>query len=184
MARDHHSQGPVDFQPHKIADQIGLTIRQIRVAEDKLIKSGSIVVKGANKYSVYSIVKYDEYQTIELNAANKGQTKGNRAANKGQQLNNDNNENNENKTVPPTPLPEWMPMQLWADYLEMRKVKKASPTEKAIMLLIAKLDGWRAKGHDPSEILSKSITSNWTDIFEPKGKQHGTHTGSRAIRTG
>lgn len=75
---------------------------------------------------------------------------------------------------PPTPIPDWMPVELWNDYLDMREKKRAKPTNKAVILLIAKLDKWRTKGHDPSEILSKSITSNWTDIFEPKPQYNST----------
>ncbi len=76
-----------------------------------------------------------------------------------------------------TPLPDWMPLDMWDAYLDMRKNKRAVPTEKATKLIIDKLEKWRGKGHDPSEILEKSITSNWTDIFEPRGDQNGKHTG-------
>lgn len=75
----------------------------------------------------------------------------------------------------PTPLPDWIPAAMWKDYLEMRRKKNAAPTQRAKELIIKKLDDWRLKGHDPSQILEKSITSNWTDIFEPKGQQHGKH---------
>jgi uncharacterized protein YdaU (DUF1376 family) len=92
--------------------------------------------------------------------------------------------------ITPTPLPDWLPLQMWESYLEMRKEKDAPPTENAKKLIIGKLERWRAKGHDPSLILEKSITSNWTDIFEPKGNDDANYrngngrSGENGIQAG
>jgi hypothetical protein len=158
-----------------ISEQIGLTIKQIRVAEAKLLSCGAIEVKGASRFTMYTVVKYDDYQVAAAEEASKGQAKGKPRASKGQHLNKDNNANNENNNSIPLPLPDWLPLQMWEDYLAMREAKGAKATEKAKILIIAKLDSWRAKGHDPSQILSKSITSNWTDIYEPKGNNNADH---------
>lgn len=83
-----------------LSKEIGISYKAARVALDKLKSTGEIEVKGANKFSLVTIVEYDTYQGYEIyegnQGANKGQSKGNQRANKGQQLNNDNNENNEN----------------------------------------------------------------------------------------
>ena len=63
-------------------------------------------------------------------------------------------------------LPDWIPLETWAAFLEMRKKIKKPPTAHAIELLIAKLDKFRKAGQDVQAILEKSITSGWQDVFE------------------
>jgi hypothetical protein len=50
----------------------------------------------------------------------------------------------------------------------MRKKMKKPPTEKAVELLLAKLKKFKDAGQDVQDILEKSITSNWQDVFEIK----------------
>lgn len=68
----------------------------------------------------------------------------------------------------PFVLPEWIPLETWKAFLEMRKKIKKPPTEKAVELLIAKLKKFKDAGQDIQAILEKSITSNWQDVFEIK----------------
>lgn len=70
-------------------------------------------------------------------------------------------------------IPEWMPAEPWNGFITMRDRKRASPTPRAITLLIAKLDRLRANGHDPGEILDTSTERSWTGLFEPKDEHHG-----------
>ena len=65
-------------------------------------------------------------------------------------------------------VPEWMPAKPWNGYLEMRKRMGKAPTDRAIELMIAKLDRWRADGHDPGAILDTATEHNWTGLYEPK----------------
>ena len=65
-------------------------------------------------------------------------------------------------------LPDWIPLETWAAFLEMRKKIKKPPTNHAINLLIAKLDKFRKHGQDVQQVLEKSITSGWQDVFEIK----------------
>lgn len=65
-------------------------------------------------------------------------------------------------------LPDWLPAKPWNAFLEMRRDKDAWPTPGAVDLMLGKLDRWRAKGHDPGEVLNTSTISRWTGIFEPK----------------
>lgn len=71
------------------------------------------------------------------------------------------------------PIPEWVPVEQWNGYIEMRRRQRASPTPRAVGLLIGKLGRWRDKGHDPGEILDASTERNWTGIFEPKEQLNG-----------
>lgn len=70
-------------------------------------------------------------------------------------------------------LPDWLPLDAWSAYLEMRRKKRAKPTPHAIDLVLKELDRLRGKGHDPTEILNTSTRSNWTDVYEPKDGKNG-----------
>ena len=50
----------------------------------------------------------------------------------------------------------------------MRKRIKKPPTNYAKKLLVAKLDKFRSVGQDVKQVLEKSITSGWQDVFEIK----------------
>ena len=66
-------------------------------------------------------------------------------------------------------LPDWIPKETWEQFLEMRKRIKKPPTDYAIKLLIDKLSRFRSNGQDVKQVLEKSITSGWQDVFEIKG---------------
>jgi hypothetical protein len=65
-------------------------------------------------------------------------------------------------------LPDWIPLETWDAFLDMRKKIKKPTTNHAINLLIAKLDKFRKQGQDVQQVLEKSITSGWQDVFEIK----------------
>lgn len=65
-------------------------------------------------------------------------------------------------------LPDWLPLDAWSGYLEMRKAKKKAPTERALDLVLIDLAKFRAAGHDVAAILDKSTVEGWTGIYEPK----------------
>lgn len=157
-----------------IGDQVTRTFLE------NLENASMVNTQPTNKGTIITICNYDKYQSLsqapnELD--NTRPTHGQHTANTNKKK--DNKGNKEKKEEEPlTPLPDWLSLELWNAYLEMRAKKGAKATEKAKVLIIAKLDSWRAKGHDPSAILSKSITSNWTDIYEPKGSQNENYNGN------
>lgn len=65
-------------------------------------------------------------------------------------------------------LPDWMPLDAWNGFLEMRKASGKKPTARAVELLIAKLDRLRADGNDPGAVLDQSTERNWQGLFEVK----------------
>jgi hypothetical protein len=69
------------------------------------------------------------------------------------------------EAAPPTALPDWMPLDSWAGYLEMRKKIKKAPTDRAVTLLIASLGKMLTDGQDITAVLDKSTKSNWTDVY-------------------
>lgn len=70
-------------------------------------------------------------------------------------------------------VPDWIDKDTWDAFLEMRKKKRAVPTEKAKELLVKELEKLRSEGHDPNEVLNQSIMRNYTGVFPLKGGQGG-----------
>ena len=71
-----------------LAIELSLSEKQIRIAIEKLCKTGEIAIKGANKGTYITICKYNDYQFDRLT---KGQTKGKQKASEGRQINNKEN---------------------------------------------------------------------------------------------
>ena len=79
-------------------------------------------------------------------------------------------------------LPEWIDKDTWEAFLEMRRKKRAVPTERAKQLLVKELEKLRGEGHDPNEVLNQSIMRNYTGVFPLKGGQDGAHQGHSGAR--
>jgi uncharacterized protein YdaU (DUF1376 family) len=71
-------------------------------------------------------------------------------------------------TVVAVVFPDWLPKETWDAYIQMRKRIGKPPTDYAIKLIIAKLERFKANGQDVKQVLEKSITSGWQDVFEIK----------------
>ena len=69
-------------------------------------------------------------------------------------------------------LPDWLAPDLWRDWEDHRKAKKAKMTPKAAELCIADLSKLRDQGHDPKAVIEHCIKNGWTGIFPPKEGQH------------
>lgn len=85
-------------------------------------------------------------------------------------------EQEQEKKKPASPafvLPDWIPAEPWAGYVEMRKKKRAPMTPRALQLKVAELLRFRDAGHDVGAILDKSTANCWTDVYEPKGTSVG-----------
>lgn len=75
-------------------------------------------------------------------------------------------------------LPEWMPVESWEAFVEMRKVTHQPLTEKAEGMIIKKLGGFRQAGYDVAEILNESTMNNWRGVFLPKRNGNGAYAKS------
>lgn len=79
-------------------------------------------------------------------------------------------------------LPEWIDRPAWDAFMEVRKAARAKNTPYALRCIIADLERFSAKGHDPTELLRTAIKNGWKSVYEPKtyGTQHAKpskHTG-------
>ena len=104
-------RGQVATSVLNLANQVHLSPKQVRTALEKLKNTNEIDTQTANKYTLITICKYDNYQTLE---SSEGQTNGNQRANEGQtngnqrattkEIKNDNNILGEKtkRFIPPT----------------------------------------------------------------------------------
>lgn len=83
------------------------------------------------------------------------------------------------KSSEPFVLPDWIPPEVWAAFMEVRKKRRAADTAYALNLIVKDLAKWRELGHDPTEILNKSIKSSWSDVYEPKENANGNRAEKR-----
>ncbi len=72
-------------------------------------------------------------------------------------------------------LPEWIPNEVWKDFEEMRRKKRAPLTDRARQNIVTKLVGLEKEGQRPEDVLNQSITNAWQDVFPLRDKQRG-HT--------
>ena len=75
-------------------------------------------------------------------------------------------------------LPDWIPDETWFAFLETRKKKKATNSDFAFSLILKDLTKFRNDGHDPVEILNRSIKGGWSDVYEPKNTNGRHQVGS------
>jgi len=69
----------------KLAIETGLSIKAVRIALDKLKKTGEIIVKGASQWTMVTVCKYEVYQSYnDYEGQTKGTQKDKRGANEGQ----------------------------------------------------------------------------------------------------
>jgi len=78
----------------KLSDQLNLSRKQIITSLKKLKQTGEIITKGHNKYTLVTIIKYDDYQKINKE---EGQQRDNTGTTKAQQRDTTNNNNNTTK---------------------------------------------------------------------------------------
>lgn len=72
-------------------------------------------------------------------------------------------------------VPEWVPIPQWQAFVEMRAKLRKPMTAYAKKLIFKKLDGLRATGNDPAQVLEQSVRKSWQDVFELKA-DYGSKT--------
>ena len=74
-----------------------------------------------------------------------------------------------------TTIPDWIPAEAWAGYVEMRKetLKKPLKTDRAINLAINTLARLRDDGNDPGAVLDQSTLNGWQGLFAVRVERRG-----------
>ena len=122
-----------------LANDLGLSIQNVRTSLSKLKKSGNLTIKSTSKFTLLSVCNYDTYQSQDSSAntpTNKPLTDGQQTANKRLTTNkndkndkNAKNDNNEENTEKEKPLPFKSEDQLRVEKLFGKRV--ATPMDKA-----------------------------------------------------
>ena len=75
-------------------------------------------------------------------------------------------------------LPDWIPVESWNGFDEMRhKMGAKQWTERAKVLTVKTLERLRALGQDPGDCLDQSVERGWRGVFEVK-KNGGNSNGN------
>ncbi len=175
----------------KLAEATGLSQQNVRTSLDKLKSTNELTSKTFNKYSIITITNWYKYQDINQQLTSEltnNQPATNQQLTTFKNVKNIKNEKNIKKKEGKNlvlPLPEWLPLDDWNDYLEMRAKIKKPPTSRAKQLVIIKLDELKRKGHDPAKILQESTMNNWQNVYPPKKEKNNENTsaGYRGIYT-
>lgn len=83
------------------------------------------------------------------------------------------------RTIHKEELPEWMPLEQWYGFLEMRKSKKAELKGRALKLIVNSLEKLRARGEDIAAVLDQSTVHGWKAVFPIK--QDNTRARGKSV---
>ena len=67
-------------------------------------------------------------------------------------------------------LPDWIPIETWAEFRKMRNRIHKAMTEHAVDLIIKDLLTLKSQGFNPRLVLEQSIKSSWAGVFPLKGE--------------
>lgn len=76
-------------------------------------------------------------------------------------------------------IPDWIPTDPWNGFIAMRVKAGKRPTDRAVGLLIGKLDELRRNGHDPGKVLDQSTVKEWIDLYPVKGNDNDRSSAHR-----
>lgn len=79
-------------------------------------------------------------------------------------------------------FPDWIPLQTWNAFEQMRKRIKKPLTDEATKRIVARLEKWRSEGQSVEEILSMSIENEWQGLWpiEKTGGSNGNGKNNRS----
>lgn len=175
-----------------LAKETKLSVKQVRIALNKLKTTGEVTIKTTNRFTVITIENYALYQdapeeegeqedTPEDNQeANKGQTKGKQRATtkERKESNNDKkvkevNNNNENRYAPDDSLNNAI-----VEFVKMRKGMKKPMTDRGVELMMLKLNEISVDPKEQVEIINQSIMNGWLGVFPLKNNYTDNKTNN------
>lgn len=74
----------------------------------------------------------------------------------------------EKKEIQREVLPDWLPAEKWADFVEHRKAIRKPMTDRAQERMLRHLADLRSQGHDAVALMDTAIRSGWQDVYAPK----------------
>ena len=168
----------------KLAYELKLSIQQIRTSLNHLKSTNNITHETNRQFSIITINNYDKYQIATDELTNEQQTINKRITNEQQTINNNiinNNKEqrriNNNKETISNDIVKKVEKKyfeslkvntIFNEFLELRKKLKAVNTDRAINMLINKLNEFDEETQ--YEMIEQSIVNSWKGIFELKNK--------------
>jgi hypothetical protein len=70
----------------------------------------------------------------------------------------------------PLTLPEWLPAEVWADWVNYRKSIRKPMSDRAVQLTIGRLAKLREQGHAPRDVVDLAIERGWSGMYAPNEK--------------
>ncbi|MGO5053558.1 hypothetical protein ACTQ6A_13815 [Lachnospiraceae bacterium LCP25S3_G4] len=154
----------------KLSERWGWGRKKTRLFLELLESQQMISKKANNKRTAITIVNYSNFQTLETK---KEQQKNSRGTSKEQQRNTNNNDNNVNNVINKDKgvyFDSQMLNSSVLDFIEMRRKTKSPMTDRAIKILVSKINEM-LKSYSEEVVISsinESIMSNWKSIYPPK----------------
>jgi hypothetical protein len=79
------------------------------------------------------------------------------------------------------PIPDFVDIENWKAFIEVRKGLKAKNTIQAMKALITQLKKLVAEGFDADEVVLQSIRSSWKDLYPIKKQTNGLFRNEREL---
>jgi len=157
--------------------QLTKSLRRLR--DDNMIATTK-----ATRGVYVTICNYGYYQDPKNYEGNdEGSTKETRRKSSGHTKNkNVKNEKNEKKDQ--NIYPEWLNEDLLKQFKSMRVKIKKPMTDKAVNLLISKLEKFKDEGQNIDEIIEQSILNSWAGVFEVKSDKNKPRKTGLRFNTG
>lgn len=187
---DCHNAGTGRCDPSDkyIAEQTGLNVKTVPACRKTLIEKGLISCKtraGKSPETTLNTTQYwDTPKTgIPKNGIPQKRVTGipKNGVTPSPKTGNEPTKNLKRNLKDKTVFPEWLNLDVWDEYENMRGKLKSPMTEYARKLAIGNLQKFKDQGHDPHEILNASIQNSWKGLFAPK--VNGNETRKPASNT-
>jgi len=146
-----------------LSAETGLTIQQIRTAIIKLKSTGELTIKTNNRFTLFSITCWDNYQ--DSNQQDNQQITNKQPTDNQQITTNKNDKNDKNKDIKVKinfdSWPNLISDELLQDWLKMRKRVKASCSQSAINNIGKQLHLAVLAGFTVEQCISEAETRSW-----------------------
>lgn len=79
-------------------------------------------------------------------------------------------------------IPDWLNQDSWRMWCDYRKGGKGKWTKDAQRLSIRKLNEFRHRGHDPTDVIELAIERGWQGLYEPRGNDEQRNYGTSSSK--
>lgn len=171
-----------------LSKELRMSEQCVRTALNHLISTGEVTNQTTPQYSIVTIKNYDNYQQVTSETTN-SQPAANQPSTSDQPVCNKYKESNKARNIKDiyTALFETYAqgddqlLKSLLDFADMRKaIKKPLSTERAVQMLLKKLDSVAADSKTKIAVLEQSTFHNWQGVFPLKGDNDGRSTSNRS----